>query len=53
MTVISLVLTIVLRICLLKENNRRINLSPEEYRHEAAVEEACDQVSAWLVLLEW
>ncbi|CAF4993933.1 unnamed protein product [Rotaria sp. Silwood1] len=36
----SLILTIILRICLMRENRRRTNLSPEEYQHEASVDES-------------
>ncbi|CAF4573877.1 unnamed protein product, partial [Rotaria sp. Silwood2] len=39
----SLILTIILRICLLRENNRRANLSSEEYQREAAIKELCDR----------
>ncbi|CAF1271329.1 unnamed protein product [Rotaria sp. Silwood1] len=45
MTAGSLILTIILRICLMRENHRRKNLSPEEYAREAAVKEPCDWVS--------
>ncbi|CAF3798290.1 unnamed protein product [Rotaria sordida] len=38
----SLILTIILRVCLMRENHRRTNLSPEEYEREAAVKEPCD-----------
>lgn len=47
MTAITLVLTIVLRLCLMRENNRRRNLLPEEYQREAAVDESCDRVSQY------
>ena len=50
MIVISLILTIILRFCLLRENNRRTNLSSEEYQREAAIEEPCDRVSTHLIL---
>jgi hypothetical protein len=45
----SLTLTIILRICLLRENNRRANLSLEEYQREAAIKEPCDWVSSYLI----
>ncbi len=42
---VSLIVTFVLRICLKLENDRRIHLSPDEYRREAAITEPCDWVS--------
>jgi hypothetical protein len=47
----SLVVTIILRFCLIKENRRRTNLSPEEYKCEAAIKEPCDRVSSYLIFL--
>ncbi|CAF4816787.1 unnamed protein product [Rotaria sp. Silwood1] len=38
----SLIVTITLRICLMRENDRRTNLSPEEKKREAAIKEPCD-----------
>jgi hypothetical protein len=48
---ISLVLTILLRISLVLENDRRDHLSPEEYDREAAIKEPCDWVSSYLTFL--
>ena len=47
----SLILTIILRICLLRENNRRANLSSEEYQREAAIKDPCDRISSRLIFL--
>jgi hypothetical protein len=49
MMIISLGMAIILRICLMRENRRRKNLSPEEYQREAAVKEPCDWVSSYLI----
>jgi hypothetical protein len=46
---ISLVLTIILRISLMLENDRRDHLSPKEYDREAAIKEPCDWVSSYLI----
>jgi hypothetical protein len=51
MLTISLVTTIILRICLKRENHRRTYLSSEEYQCEAAVKEPCDRVSSYLIFL--
>ncbi|CAF1407665.1 unnamed protein product [Rotaria sordida] len=40
---VSIVATIILWVCLMKENNRRTNLSPEEYTREATIKEPCDR----------
>ncbi|CAF1023094.1 unnamed protein product [Rotaria sordida] len=40
---VSMAATIILWICLMKENNRRTNLSPEEYTREATIKEPCDR----------
>ena len=53
MLAVSLILTIILRICLLRENNRRTNLSSEEYQHQVAVKEPCDRVSSCLIFLNY
>ena len=45
----SLILTILLRIFLLRENHRRTNLSLAEYQHEAATNEPCDRVSLYTI----
>ncbi|CAF3141354.1 unnamed protein product [Rotaria sp. Silwood2] len=42
MILVSIITTIILRICLRKENNRRENLSLEQYRREASIKESCD-----------
>ncbi len=47
----SLVLTIILRMCLMLENRRRDHLSQEKYDHEAAIKEPCDWVSSYLIFL--
>ncbi len=41
----SLIVTFILRVCLKQENDRRIHLSPDKYKHEAAITEPCDWVS--------
>ncbi|CAF1589990.1 unnamed protein product [Didymodactylos carnosus] len=43
MMVVSFIVTIILRICLMRENHRRTNLSLEEYAREAAIKEPCDR----------
>ncbi len=48
---ISLILTIILRILLKLENDRRDHLSPEKYEREAAIKEPCDWVSLYLTFL--
>jgi hypothetical protein len=45
MMVFSLIVTFILRICLKLENDRRIHLSPNQYKREAAITEPCDWVS--------
>ncbi|CAF0946224.1 unnamed protein product [Rotaria sordida] len=45
---ISLIVTFILRICLKLENDRRIHLSPDKYKQEAAITEPCDWVSGKL-----
>ncbi len=47
----SLVCTIILRICLMKENYRRDHLSQENYDREASIKEPCDWVSSYLIFL--
>ncbi|CAF1113759.1 unnamed protein product [Rotaria sp. Silwood1] len=46
---VSMVATIILRIYLMKENNRRTNLSSEEYTREATIKEPCDRVGSYLI----
>jgi hypothetical protein len=48
---VSLIVTFILRICLKLENDRRIHLSPDNYKREAAITEPCDWVSQYLVFL--
>jgi hypothetical protein len=43
---LSLVVTIILRVYFILENRRRDNLSPEQYKREAAIIESCDWVSS-------
>lgn len=45
----SVVFTLILRICLLLENRRRDYLSPEKYALEAAVKNPCDWVSLFQI----
>jgi hypothetical protein len=47
----SLVVTVILRICLKRENHRRDRLSSEEIACEAAIKEPCDRVSLYIILL--
>ncbi len=47
----SFILTIILRICLIRENHRRANLSLEKYKCEAAIKEPCDWASSYLIFL--
>jgi hypothetical protein len=49
MVTVSLVTTIILRICLMRENHRRTYLSLEEYQREIGVKEPCDWVSLDLI----
>ncbi|CAF1060970.1 unnamed protein product [Rotaria sordida] len=42
---ISLIITFILRICLQLENDRRIYLSPDKYKQEAAIIEPCDSIT--------
>ena len=48
MLMISLISTIILRLCLMIENRRRDRLSTEQYNSEAAIDDPCDWVSACL-----
>jgi len=50
-TVMSLVFTVILRICLMVENRRRDRLSWEKYDREAAIKDPCDWVSSYLIFL--
>ncbi len=41
----ALILTLILRFCLLLENRRRKHLLQDEYNREANIEEPCDWVN--------
>ena len=43
----SLIFTIVLRICLMRENRRRDRLTEKQFEDEAAVKDPCDWVSSY------
>jgi hypothetical protein len=42
---VALIVTVILRFCLKRENRRRVYLSRDDYDREAAVKEPCDRVS--------
>ncbi len=41
----ALIMTLILRFCLMMENRRREYLSHEDYNREATIEEPCDWVN--------
>ena len=43
--IISAIITLILRYCLIRENRRRKDLSPDQYNREAGAKEPCDRVS--------
>ena len=45
---VTLVLTLVLRVRLARENHRRANMPPEVHQREAAIKEPCDRVGSIL-----
>jgi hypothetical protein len=41
----ALIMTLILRVCLMMENRRREYLSNDDYNREATIEEPCDWVN--------